>query len=84
MTRTTPDLSRLADLDGVFVGDIEPTASTLVFRLATRNGEGLDLDMHTILRALVHCCNLGLIAPLPPHWVVTVAGAHGKAFQKDA
>ncbi len=33
MTERMPDPTRLALLDGVFIGDIEPTASTLVFGL---------------------------------------------------
>ncbi|TCA89203.1 hypothetical protein [Rhizobium leguminosarum] len=84
MTERMPDPTRLALLDGVFIGDIEPTASTLVFRLVTEQGEGFCLDLHMMLRALRHCCNLGATPPLPLDWIVQAAGVHGEAFQEDA
>lgn len=84
MMRKMPDPNRLAVLDSVFLGDIEPTASTIVFRLVTEPGEILDLDLHMMLRALRQCCDHGAFPALPHDWIVRAAGAHGKAFQEDA
>ncbi|RYG94422.1 MAG: hypothetical protein EON58_16290 [Alphaproteobacteria bacterium] len=84
MKQSAPDLTRLAVLDGVSVGDIEPTASTVIFHLCTENGESFKLDLHMMLRALLLCCDYGALPSLPLDWIVQAAGIHGEAFQKNA
>lgn len=84
MPSSPPDITRVVFLDGISVGDIEPTASTLVFHLRTENGKGFNLDLHMMLRALLLCCESGALPPLPLDWTVQAAGIHGEAFQENA
>ncbi|MGW9232848.1 hypothetical protein ACWGPT_18480 [Pseudorhizobium sp. NPDC055634] len=79
-----PDMTRIVVLNSISVGDIEPTASTLIFHLRTEQGEGFSLDLHMMLRSLLLCCEFGGLPPLPLDWTVQAAGIHGEAFQENA
>ncbi|OHV82624.1 hypothetical protein [Rhizobium sp. LCM 4573] len=78
------DPQTIATLEGVLIGDFEPTAETLIFQFVRGNGERFQLDLHEILQALIFCSETGAIPPLSFDWVNQAAAIHGKVFQENA
>lgn len=74
----------IATLDGVLIGDFEPTANTLIFEFEMGNGERFQLNLHEILQALIFCSETGAIPPLSLNWISEAAAIHGRVFQENA
>lgn len=78
------DPHTIATLDGVWVGDFEPTAETLVFEFEMGSGGRFHLNLHEILRAFIFCSETGANPPLSSEWMRETAAIHGRVFQEDA
>lgn len=74
---------KIATLDGVLVGNFEPTADTLIFEFVTGCGERFQLNLHEVLQALIFCSENGAIPRLSSNWLSEAAAIHGRVFQEN-